>query len=125
MDLCIYFVYMKKTWDIWEVVAIEYLQKHGYHICDTNFKFWRFWEVDIIASKWNRYYFIEVKYRSHLWYGHPEEAIIARKLHKCLRTMEYYCKRNRIDLEQIQFDVIAILKKQYSHQVTHYKNIEI
>lgn len=116
---------MKKIGDIGEIIAIEYLQKHDYHIKDTNFTFGRFWEIDIIASKWNRYYFIEVKYRSHLWYGHPEEAIIQRKLHKCLRTMEYYCKKNWISHENIQFDVIAILKKQCLHRVTHYKNIEI
>lgn len=116
---------MKKTWDIGEIIAIEYLQKHGYHIRDTNFKFGRFWEIDLIASKQWRYYFVEVKYRSHLWYGYPEEAIISKKLHKCLRTMEYYCKKNRINLENIQFDVIAILKKTCSHQITHYKNIEI
>lgn len=125
LNFCIYFVYMKKTGDIWEVIAIEYLQKHGYHIRDTNFKFGRFWEIDVIASQQWRYYFVEVKYRSHLWYGYPEEAIISRKLHKCLRTMEYYCKKNRINLENIQFDVIAILKKTCSHRITHYKNIEI
>lgn len=116
---------MKKIWDIGEIIAIEYLQKHGFHIRDTNFKFGRFWEIDIIAQLSWRVYFIEVKYRSHLWYGHPEEAIIPRKLHKCLKTMQYYCKKNRIDLENIQFDVIAILKKEKLHRVTHYRNIEI
>ncbi len=116
---------MKKTWDIWEIVAIEYLQKHNYHICDTNFKFGRFWEIDIIASKWRRHYFIEVKYRSHLRYWFPEEAIVPQKLHKCLKTMQFYSKKNNINPENIQFDVIAILKKTQSHQISHYKNIEI
>lgn len=116
---------MKKTGDIWEIVAIEYLQKHGFAIRETNFKFWRFWEIDIVAEKKERYYFIEVKYRSHLWYWHPEEAIIPRKLHKCLKTMEFYCKKNFIDLDTIQFDVIAILKQEKSYRVSHYKNIEI
>ncbi len=116
---------MKKTGDIGEIVAIEYLQKKWYHICDTNFRFGRFWEIDIIAKKEERIYFIEVKYRSHLGYGYPEEAIIPRKLHKCLKTMEYYCKRNRISFEHIQFDVIAILKQKISHRISHYKNIEI
>ena len=123
--LFLYDIFMKKTWDIGEVIAIEYLQKHKYSIKDTNFKFWRFWEIDIIAHKEDRYYFIEVKYRSHLWYGAPQEAIIPHKLRKCLKTMQYYCKKYHIDEEDIQFDVIAILKKQNSHQVTHYKNIEI
>ena len=116
---------MKKTGDIWEVVAIQYLQKHGYRICDTNFKFGRFWEVDIIAEKGERFYFIEVKYRSHPWYGLPEESIVEKKLHKCLKTMQYYCKKNNIGFQSIQFDVLAILKKISSYQVSHYKNIEI
>jgi len=116
---------MKQIWDEWEVVAIRYLQKHDYHIRDTNFKFWRFWELDIIAERCGRIYFIEVKYRSHLWFGAPEEAIVSRKLHKCLKTIEYYCKKKSLSLENIQFDVLAILKKQSSYEVRHYKNIEL
>jgi len=116
---------MKKTGDIGEVIAIEYLQKHNYHIKDTNFKFGRFGEVDIIAEKEGKYHFFEVKYRSHLGYGTPEESITKNKLHKCLKTVEFYCKRNFIDLENIQFDVIAILKQKTSHRVTHYRNVEI
>ena len=116
---------MKKIGDKGEVVAIEYLQKYKYHIRDTNFRFGRFGEIDIVAEKEGRTYFIEVKYRSHLAYGTPEEAIIASKLHKCLKTMQYYCKRRAICLENIQFDVIAILRQEKSHKISHYKNIEI
>lgn len=116
---------MKKTGDIGEVIAIKYLQKNDYTIKDTNYKFGRFWEIDIIAELRWRYYFIEVKYRSHLWYGYPEEAIIPKKLYKCLKTMEFYCKKHDIELDEIQFDVIAIIRQQISHRVTHYKNIEI
>lgn len=116
---------MKKTGDQWEIIAIEYLQKHRYAILDTNFKFWRFWEIDIIAKKAERYYFIEVKYRKNLAYGTPEESIIASKLHKCLRTMQYFCTKNRIPLENIQFDVLAISRLETFHRIKHYKNIEI
>lgn len=116
---------MKYTGDIWEILAIEYLQKKGYHIRDTNFKFGRFGEIDIIAEKEKRVFFVEVKYRSHLAYGFPEEAIIPAKLHKCLRTMQYYCIKHKISLQNIQFDVITFLKQQNSHRVTHYKNIEL
>jgi len=116
---------MKKIWDLGEVIAIEYLQKHGYSIRDTNFKFGRFWEVDVIAEKEGKYYFFEVKYRSHLGYGTPEESITKWKLHKCLKTIEYYCKKNAIDMECIQFDAITIIKQKASHRVTHYRSIEI
>jgi len=39
--------------------------------------------------------------------------------------MEYYCKKNNIPMEHIQFDVLTILKKESFHRVTHYKNVEI
>lgn len=116
---------MKKTGDFGEIIAIKYLQKHGFNIQDTNFKFWRFGEIDLIAEKDKRYYFFEVKYRSHLWYWHPEESIVQQKIHKCLKTMEYYCKKNNINMNNIQFDILAILKKNTWHQITHYRNIEI
>ncbi len=116
---------MKKTWDIGEIIAIKYLQKHHYRIQDTNFRFGRFWEIDIIAKKDERFYFIEVKYRSHLKYGFPEEAILSSKIHKCLKTMQYFCKKNFILFENIQFDVITILKQKKSYKISHYKNIEV
>lgn len=116
---------MKKIWDAGEIIAIQYLQKHDYAIKDTNFKFWRFGEVDLIAEKQGRYYFFEVKYRSNTKFWVPEESVTPYKLHKCLKTVEFYCKKNNIAFENIQFDVLAILKKSASHQITHYKNIEI
>ncbi|NDK10188.1 YraN family protein [Candidatus Gracilibacteria bacterium] len=116
---------MKKIGDEGEIIAIKYLQKHGFVIKDTNFKFGRFGEVDIVAEKGSRYYFIEVKYRSHTLFGLPEDAIIARKLRKCLRTMQFYCKIHKVPLENIQFDVITILREISSHKITHYRNIEM
>ena len=115
----------KKRGDTWELIAIKYLQKHGYRILDTNFKFWRFWEVDIIATKNWITVFIEVKYRTSTKFGLPEESITSYKLSKCLKTMEVYCKRNHIDFEKIRFDAIAVLKLFDRHRIKHYKNIEI
>lgn len=115
----------KQIWDKWEVIAIKYLQKNNYKILDTNFKFWRFWEIDIIAKLNNLVVFIEVKYRNNVNYGIPEESIIANKLKKCKKTVEYYVVKNRLDFENIRFDVITILKEEKSFKVKHYKNIEI
>jgi putative endonuclease len=116
---------MKQTWDSGEVIAIRYLQKHNFCVRDTNFRFGRFGEIDVIAEKSGRVHFIEVKYRRSLKYGSPEEAVIPSKLRKCQRTLEYYCKKYRINPENIQFDVIAILKGSESYRVTHYRNISL
>ena len=115
----------KKTWDTGELIAIDYLQKNGYKILDTNFKFGRFWEVDIIASKDNLTIFMEVKYRSNTRFWTPEESLTPHKLYKCKKTVEYYCKKNRIDFEMIRFDAITILRQEKSHRLKHYRDIEI
>jgi putative endonuclease len=79
----------------------------------------------VIAKKDDRTVFIEIKYRLSTAFGLPEESITKNKLYKCKKTVEYYCKKNRIDFEKIRFDVITILKESNSHKVTHYKNIEL
>jgi len=115
----------KKIWDTGEVVAIKYLQKKWYIIKTSNFKFSRFWEIDIIAEKNWITIFFEVKYRVGTKFGLPEEAITKSKLRKSKRTIDYYCVKNNIDFEKIRFDVIAIVKNQTSYRLTHYKNISI
>lgn len=115
----------KKTWDTGEIIAIKYLQRNGYEIIDTNFKFWRFWEIDVISRKDWITIFIEIKYRNSIKFWSPEEAITKYKLSKCKKTVDFFCKKNNVDFEKIRFDAITILRKETSFQVTHYKNIEI
>ena len=115
----------KNIWDRGELIAIKYLQKHWYKIKDTNFKFWRFWEVDIICeSNWLTC-FIEVKYRNNTRYWIPEESITKPKLFKFRKTIEYYSLKNNLNFEKIRFDVITILKWEISYKLKHYKNLEI
>lgn len=115
----------KQTGDNWEIIAIKYLQKNWYTIKDTNFKFWRFWEIDIICELDWKTSFIEVKYRNNTNFWIPEEAITKSKLFKFKKTIDYYVVKNKLDFEKIQFDVITILKEISSYKVKHYKNIQI
>lgn len=115
----------KQTWDTGEVIAIKYLQKNWYSILDTNFKFWRFWEIDLIVKKEDLVVFIEVKYRNNTSYWIPEESITPNKLRKCRKTVEYYVVKKKLDFEKIRFDVITILKGEKSYSVKHYKNVQI
>jgi len=115
----------KKSGDAGEIVAIKYLQNKWYIIKDTNYKFGRFWEIDIIANLDKITIFIEVKYRSSDKFGIWEESITPGKLRKFKKTIHSYCFMNKISEENIRFDVIAIMKGDKSHRVTHYKNLEI
>ncbi len=115
----------KQTGDEWEVIAIKYLQKNGYQIKDTNYKFWRFWEIDLIAKKQNHYYFVEVKYRSNERYGTGEESITPSKLFKLEKSIYAYCMKHNISYEYISFDVIIVTKGESSFRIKHYKNLEM
>ncbi len=115
----------KTSWDEWEIIALKYLQSHNYHIIDSNFKFGRFGEIDLVAKKDDLTIFFEVKYRANEKYGLPEESVTKSKLHKLKRTVDYYCVKNWINFEKIQFDVIAIQKLENKFRVKHFRNIEI
>jgi len=105
-------------------MAIEYLQRHNYNILDTNFKFGRFGEIDVIAE--NQWYttFFEVKFRSSDKFWTAEESITKSKLFKIRKSAEVYCKQNNIDFESMKIEAIIIEKHSDKHRIKHYKNIE-
>ncbi len=113
----------KKIWDKAELIAIDYMQKKWYKLITTNFKFWKVWEIDLIfSSQDKKIIFVEVKYRSSERFWMWEESINFFKKRKLLKTIQNYCFLEKIDLENIRFDVISIEKKQKSYRLTHYKN---
>jgi len=113
---------MKKIWDQWELIAIDYLKRKWYIILDTNFKFWRFWEIDLIAKLLNITIFIEVKYRTNNAYWSWLVTLTKNKLFNNKKSIDYYCITNQIDFKFIQFDVIYIEKMIKTNRITHYKN---
>lgn len=112
---------MKKTGDKWEIEAIEYLKSKGYHIIETNFKFWKFWEIDIVCSKDNKTIFVEVKKRIWNSFGYAVEALNFGKKRKILKTIEYYCMMRRVDFWLIRFDFFAI----QDDKIEHFENVEL
>ena len=112
----------KQKGDEGEFIAINYLQKNNYHIKDTNFKFGRFWEVDIIAFKDWITIFLEVKYRHSIKFWTPEESITKFKLFRFRKTIEYYVVKNHLNFEKIRFDVITILYQEKRNKCIHTKS---
>lgn len=66
-----------------EDIAAQYLEKIGFKIVDRNWKN-RYCEIDIIASKQNRIYFVEVKYRKTKSWGDGLAYITPSKLKSML-----------------------------------------
>ena len=91
-----------------EDAAAQYLQRRGYDIIARNWTC-QYGEVDIIARDMDAIIFLEVKTRTSIDKGYPEEAVTEEKRRKYeLMSLEFLQDYNEADL-QIRFDVIGIV----------------
>ncbi len=72
-----------------EDAASEYLARQGYTIIDRNWKT-KWCEIDIIALKDSRMYFVEVKYRRTQLQGGGVAAITSRKKRQMKFASEFW-----------------------------------
>ena len=89
-----------------EKLAAIYLAERGYQLIHQNWRH-RNWEVDVIASKNNRLHIIEVKTRTSLAFGHPEDNMDNKKMQSLINAAEEYMYQNP-GWKQLQFDILAI-----------------
>lgn len=61
-----------------EELAVDFLQKNGYDILETNWVFQKA-EIDIIAQKDNTLVAVEVKTRSSIDFGLPQDFVKPKK----------------------------------------------
>jgi putative endonuclease len=97
----------KKTGALGEKLAQDFLKKKGYRILETNYRHPR-GEIDIVAREKDCLVFVEVRTKSNLDFGTPEESITYTKM-KHLETGIYHYLGNHKNLpESWRADVIAI-----------------
>jgi len=91
-----------------ESAAALFLERRGFKILKKNF--WTRWgEIDIIAERGGAVHFIEVKTRSGLRCGEPEEAINYFKLRRLRVAAEIFLKTRQSREISCQFDSLAVL----------------
>lgn len=91
-----------------EKIALVYLKKEKYLILETNFR--SHWgEIDIVAQKKNKVYFIEVKTRVGTAYGQPYESVNYYKIKDLKRTINYYLLKKNLKNYKLSLDVISII----------------
>ncbi|AWI25212.1 YraN family protein [Flavobacterium pallidum] len=89
-----------------EELAVAFLQKAGYGILETNWEFQKA-EIDIIARKENILAIVEVKTRSSVDFGLPQEFVKPKKIKLLVKAVNQYVEDNDLDM-QVRFDIIAI-----------------
>ena len=90
-----------------EQIAADYLLNKGYIIVHRNWRSGKK-EVDIIALKGDMLVIVEIKTRTNLDFGFPEEAV-NRKKQQFLKTAAYAFMSQYPQYLNIRFDIISIL----------------
>lgn len=100
-----------------EDLAVDYLKKNGYTILDTNWTFQKA-EIDIIAKIENTLAIIEVKTRSSLDFGLPQDFVNPKKIQLLVKAVNAYVNERDLDTN-IRFDIIAVHKEGKSFAIEH------
>ena len=104
-----------------EEKAARYMMERGYKIIERNY-YTRFGELDIICTKGKDIYFVEVKTRTNLKFGYPEEAITHKKIENLRKAAVIYLKNFDRPFGQMHFDGITILIMDGEERLNHIKD---
>jgi len=99
-----------------EQLAADFLLKAGYQILERNWKFGRK-EIDIICLYEHVLIFLEVKTRSNVDFGFPEEAVNPKKERAIVTTAKAYLHICRHKGE-IRFDIVSVFLPDHSGRVS-------
>ena len=100
-----------------EKLAVDFLQQNSYDILETNFTFQKA-EIDIIAQKENVLAIVEVKTRSSIEFGLPQDFVKPKKIQLLVKAVNEYVISNDLDVE-VRFDIIAISKEENDFKIEH------
>ena len=100
-----------------EELAENYLIKNGFKILDTNWVFQKA-EIDIIAQKENILAIVEVKTRSTIDFGLPQDFVKPKKIQLLVKAVNEYVISKNLEVD-VRFDIIAINKENNQFNIEH------
>lgn len=99
-----------------EAAAADYLRRHGYKILTQNWRT-KYCEIDIVASRKNIIYFVEVKYRQSGDQGEGLDYVTPKKLKQLCFAAEIWVADNNWS-DDYMLGVIEVSGSDY--QVTEF-----
>ncbi|MEM1407446.1 MAG: YraN family protein [Bacteroidota bacterium] len=100
-----------------EQIAADYLKARGYKLLETNWRFKRS-EIDLICSKDDLLVFVEVKTRSSVGFGQPEESVDEKKAAKVTEGAEEYIFQHDWN-KDIRFDIVSVVLEGGQQRILH------
>lgn len=105
-----------------ELLARRHLERNGYRILAAGWR-WKRFELDLVARRDNTVAFIEVKTRTDLSHGHPQEAVGRHKQRHIVTTAKAFVAARKLHHCIIRYDIVAILIPPGEEpQITHIEN---
>jgi putative endonuclease len=98
----------KPLGDRGEQLAAQHLERAGWTVLHRNYRLGHR-EVDLVARRGEVVAFVEVKTRAGLGYGHPLEAITAKKRGEVQRVAAAWVERHGTPGDVYRFDAVAVL----------------
>ena len=103
-----------------EQLAVDFLVENSYDIVERNYRFDKA-EVDIIAQKGDVLAIVEVKTRSSLEFGNPQDFVKPKQIKNLVKAVDEYVTENDLDVE-VRFDIVAIVKENKAYKIEHLEN---
>ena len=102
-------LFHRQTGQRGETLAYWYLRQAGYTIVARNHRaLGNLGEVDLIGWDGPILAFVEVKTRTSLAGGTPEEAVTGLKRHRLVRTARQYLHQHGLNGRNYRFDVVTL-----------------
>lgn len=106
-----------------EEAACEYLKERGYTIIETNYRC-KLGEIDIIARDGAMVVIVEVRTKTGLAFGRPEESINQEKAKKLHRLALQYIQSHYHQEMPSRIDLVAVILERNSGRVKDVKHIK-
>lgn len=98
---------MNKLGQLYEQLAVEYLQRQGLTLLQQNYQC-KAGEIDLVMRDGASLVFVEVKYRASSAFGGALAAVTVAKQQKLLRSSRWYLQQHRLHDHACRLDVLAI-----------------
>jgi putative endonuclease len=117
-----------------EDVAAAYLEEQGWRVLDRNYRYERA-EIDLVcfepmgrseahpAGDGGEIVVVEVKARTGLGFGRPEEAVTPQKQRHVARATAAYLHERQLENARVRFDVVGVLLRPgRAPEVEHFRD---
>lgn len=92
-----------------EEIAMRYLQEKGYQFVRKNI-YTDYGEIDLLMKQGDEYVFVEVRTKTSMEFGFPEESVNLKKQTHMVKSAIDYSQKNLPEDATWRIDVVAVWK---------------